>query len=328
MSDDKWFDDIVANIGENDSNQDVKDWLSCGFLPLNKAISGRYDGGFPVGRITEVFGGESSGKTLLATMALIETQRKEGVAVMLDYEHAFSVSRAEVLGLDTSKGKWIYKQPDTAEKGFTMLDTVCVAVNKNNPDKHVTVVIDSIAAMMTEEEMKAGYEAANMKTRLSLSVVMSTCLKPLSQLVNKTNVTLIFLNQTRSNPGVMFGDKETQPGGKAMKFYASVRGKIRKGKAVKDGDEIIGEEVFVKIIKNKVNPPFREAVYHSSFIDGIDLETSHLLAAKELGLVETSGNYLIWDGKKSYPKVLAAMMKGAPAEYAKLLALFKDEEVE
>ena len=204
-----FIDKIYKEIGESDFNQDVKDWLSTGLLPLNRAISGKYDGGFPVGRITEIYGGASSGKTLLATRACIETQAKDGLAVFLDYEHAFSLSRAKSLGLLDEKYMWIYKQPQTAEEGFRIVEFIANTVRQENPDKFVTVIVDSIASMVTKEELETGYGESNMRTRLSLPAAMSESLKKIAPVVSKTNITLIFLNQTRDNPGVLFGDKTT-----------------------------------------------------------------------------------------------------------------------
>jgi protein RecA len=311
-------------VGENDSNQDVSDYLSSGLLNLNKAISGYYRGGFPVGRISEIYGGESSGKTLMATMAMIETQKKGGIAVMLDFEHAFSVSRAEELGLNTDQG-WIYKQPETAESGFVWLKEICEKIREHKDNTHITFVIDSIAAMTTVAELEAGFDGGNMKTRLSLPTLMSTSCKLLAGIISNTNATLIFLNQTRDNPGVMFGDKETQPGGKAMKFYASLRIRLGKRKKIKgEADQIIGEEIVAKTIKNKVYRPFIDTEYHSNFETGIDLETSHINAAILDGLLKKTGAHVEWKGKKHYVKALATAMRKDPAQYEALLAHFKD----
>jgi protein RecA len=321
----KGMDEIFKLIGGSDSNQDVKDWLTTGVLPLNHAMSGSYfDGGFPVGRISEIYGGESSGKTLMATIALIETQRKGGLAVFYDFEHAFMVSRAITLGLDTDSNKWIYKQPETAEKGFSDIESIATLMTKHDPTRHVTVVIDSVASMVTEAEMKAGYEDSNMKTKLSLSALMSPALKLLAGLVSRTNVTLIFLNQTRTNPGVMFGDSESQPGGKAMKFYASLRIRLSKTGKIKEGDKIIGENVRAQCIKNKVHIPFEIATYQSNFETGIDLETTHINYLKELGALGDSSGYVEFEGKKRRVKELAKMCRDDKKINDKLIALFKE----
>jgi len=317
-------DDLLSEIGANDANQDVSDWLSTGVLPLNKAISGKYHGGFPVGRITEIYGGESSGKTLMATMAMIETQKRGGVAALLDFEHAFSVSRGEELGLITDPTQWVYKQPTTAEEGFSISEKICNLVRKHGSDRHVTIVSDSIASMVTKAELEAGFEEGNMKTRLSLPVAMSTSLKILSGIISKTNVTAIFLNQVRDNPGVMFGDKESQPGGKAMKFYASLRLRLGKAGKIKDGDNITGEEIVARTIKNKVYRPFLECRYHSSFDTGIDLPTTHILALSEMGLMGESKGFYLFDGKKYRMKELVGIMNEDAGAYTRLLEMFVD----
>jgi recombination protein RecA len=319
-------DDIIKEIGVNDSNQDVSDWLSTGVLPLNKIMSGKYRGGFPVGRVTEIYGGESSGKTLMATMAMKETQKRDGVAALLDFEHAFSLSRAEELGLITDPAHWIYKQPTTAEEGFSIAEKICNLVRKHGSDRHVTLVFDSIASMVTKAELEAGFEDGNMKTRLSLPVLMSTSLKMLSGIISRTNVTAIFLNQTRDNPGIMFGDKESQPGGKAMKFYASLRIRLGKSGKIKDGDNITGEEVVAKTIKNKVFRPFLDCSYHSSFSKGIDLPTTHILALAGMGLMGDSKGFYAFEEKKYRLKDLVALMNEDAEAYERLLSMFVDEE--
>jgi len=320
------IDKIYKEIGENDLNQDVKDWLGSGFLPLNECISGKYDGGFPVGRITEIFGAESCGKTLLATMALIETQKKGGIAVFLDYEHAFSLSRAKQLGLNDSKDQWIYKQPETAEDGFKMIEAIANAVRDADSSKYITVIVDSIASMMTKEELDADYDESTMKTKLSLASVLSASLKKLASLVNKTNITLILLNQIRDNPGVMFGEKEKTSGGRALKFYCSTRIKLSKIGKIKDGDKIIGEKVVAQIVKNKVFEPFKTCEYISNFKDGIDLVGSHIAYAKDLGLLGSTKGWVEWAGKKFRENELINALKDNEEEYNKLLQIIKQGE--
>lgn len=323
-----YMDEIDKVIGGNDSQQDVSHFLTTGILPLNKAISGSYFGGIPVGRITEIYGKESSGKTLLATMAMIETQRKGGIAMFLDHEHAFSVSRAKKLGLDDGKTKWIYKQPMTAEESFIHIEKVANIVRDNDPERFVTVVLDSIASLVTKEELGTEYGDGNMRTRSSLSMVMSESLKKLASVVNKTNITLIFLNQVRDNPGVMFGDKQKTPGGNAMKFYASTRIKLSKGSKVKDKEgTIVGEEVTAEVVKNKVYEPFHTANYHSSFKEGVNLYTSHIAALEEHGVFGSSKGWYEFDGKKhqgigNFEKHI----RETAGAYDKLLDMFKEIE--
>lgn len=319
-----FIDAIYKEIGENDSNQDVKNWLSTGILPLNKAISGKYSGGFPVGRITEVYGGESSGKTALLTAAFVETQKQGGLAMLLDYEHAFSVSRGRTLGLNTDKTMWIYKQPETAEVGFKMLEFVANEVRKYDSDKFITVGIDSVASMQTQAELEADYGDANMKSRLSLPQVMSDSLKKLATLVNNTNITLIFLNQTRANVGVLFGDKDKTSGGNALKFYASTRIKLSKHGKIKDDDKFIGEHIEAQIIKNKVFEPFGVAKYQSNFRNGVNAEATHIDELAEMGLLGETKGWLEWKDKKYRQSELERLLKNDRAMYEELLTLFKD----
>lgn len=318
------IDAIYKEIGESDYNQDVKDWLGTGYMPLNKIIGGRYDAGFPVGRVIEIFGGPSSGKTLLATMACIQTQKKDGLAVFLDHEHAFSLSRAVSVGLDQDRYRWIYKQPTTAEESFKWIETIAELVRKEHPDKFVTVIIDSVASMITKAELETEYGAETMKTRLELPLLLSSALKKLSRIVSKTNVTLILLNQTRDNPGVMFGDKKSTPGGNALKFYASVRVKLTKTGKVKDDDNrIIGDKVRAEVIKNKVFEPFYTTEYVTNFTCGINLVRSHIEDLKKLKAFGGSGTWIEFGGEKYQGlKKLEEAIATTPGLYADLLALY------
>jgi recombination protein RecA len=319
------IDKIYKQIGENDANQDVTDWLGTGLLHLNEAISGHIGGGVPAGRIIEIYGGPSSGKTLLATMIMIETQKKGGIAIFLDHEHAFSISRAKTLGLSDDRSVWIYKQPDTAEDSFAIIEFVCDILRKDPKykDKHITIIVDSVAHMVTKSELETDYGDENMKTRLSLPVVMSTSLKKVSAKVSKTNATLVFLNQTRVNPTVMFGDKESQPGGNALKFTASVRIKLRKGAKVKDdASEIIGEAVHAEVVKNKVFEPFKTTEYVTHFQNGINLELSHIEELHRRKLLGNTQGWLELDGKKYRKAQLVELCKSDAKAYSALLSKF------
>jgi len=316
------IDSIIAQIGGSDANQDVSDWLSTGLLQLNEAISGDIGGGVPVGRVTEIYGGESSGKTLLATMAMIETQRKGGLAVFLDHEHAFSISRARKLGLSDSRDIWLYKQPETAEQSFGVIETVCDMVNKNGITKHITIVVDSVGSMVTEMELEADWGSENMKTRLSLATFLSGGLKKIVPKISKTNVTLIFLNQIRVNPTVVFGDKETQPGGKALKFFASLRIKLFKGAKYKIDEEIVGENITAEVVKNKVFEPFRRAQYITHLTNGINLELSHIEELERRKKLGATAGWCELDGKKYRKKELVEKAKADPGVNIALKALF------
>jgi len=241
---------------------------------------------------------------------------------MLDYEHAFSLSRAVQLGLSIDKSLWIFKQPETAEQGFGWIEAMANIVREADSDKYITVVIDSVASMITKEEADAGYDGVNMKVRLSLASVMSQSLKKLGSLVNNSNVTLLFLNQTRDNPGIMFGDKKITAGGNALKFFSSVRVKLNKNGKIKDGDVIVGESVNATVIKNKVTEPFRECEYQGSFKEGINLYGSHIDALFEMGLLGDSKGYVEFGGVKMRSKELEKICREQPEKYSELLAMF------
>lgn len=320
--------DLYKSIGNNTEIQDVSDWLDTGVLQLNKAIGGKYDRGFPVGRIIEIYGGESSGKTLISTFALKSTQERGGLAVFLDYEHAFSLNRAKALGLADAPEKWVYRQPDTAEEGFQIIEKVVELARKYDAKKPITIVVDSVASMMTKAELEADYDESNMKTKLSLAALLSPSLKKLASLVNKSNITLIFLNQVRDNPGVMYGDKESTPGGRALKFYASVRIKLRKGDKIKGSDDsIIGQRVIAQVVKNKVAPPFSEAEYDGSFTEGVNLVSTLIDALLDEELLTKAGAYIqLPDGSKKYRSVLEKELKADKAKYDALLKSVLDAE--
>lgn len=326
MSDD-WLKAIHKEIGENDANQSVSSWLSTGYLPLNKIMSGRYDGGFPVGRMTEVFGASSSGKTIMCVMAGIETQKRDGLFVFLDYEHAFYMEYAQTLGLDVNPSKWIYKQPNTAEEGFKIIEFICNHVRKEGIAKPVTIVLDSVASMVPKDTLEAGFDGLNMKTKLSLASLASACLPSITSIISKTNTTLLCINQTRDNPGVLYGEKTTTPGGHAWKFYSSMRVKLTKGAKVTEANEtsdkaIIGENVTVSIVKNKTAPPLQTCKYISSFQEGINFYASHINALHEMGLLGNKRGWFTLDGKKYRSKDFEEACREDVNLYISLLKLF------
>jgi recombination protein RecA len=319
--------DIHKELGESDFNQDVSGWLSTGVLPLNKAISGRYDGGIPMGRVTEISGLESTGKTLIAQMVMNETQKIGGLAVFLDYEHSFSISRARQVGMSDDANQWFYKQPENAEKGFEIAEFIAKKVRDNDKDIPVTIVFDSIAAMSTQSEVEASYGNMNMNTHTSLAKFLATALKLLVPVISKTNVTILFLNQIKDSPGKMFGPSTTTPGGKAMKYHASVRIEIAKGKPIEENKEIIGINARVKTIKNKVYAPFKECEYRGSFTEGIDLVGTHIDYAAKIGLLGNSKGWVEWNGEKMRRADLTSILKSDKEQYEKFLELFVDDEI-
>lgn len=319
-------DDLAKEFGLSDENQDVSQWLDTGLLPLNKIISGRYDGGFPVGRISEVYGLESCGKTAIATVVMAETQKRGGFAVFLDYEHSFSLSRAKTLGLQDQPDQWLYKQPTTAEEGFLLVERIIELVRKHSSDRMITIVIDSVASMMTQSQVDASFGKANMHTMISLPRVLSGALPKLAKLINDSNVTLILLNQIRDNVSALgYGEKTKTPGGNAVRFYCSVRIQLTKiGKLEKSG-AIYGERIKAFTRKNKVAPPLKDCVYNFNFETGVDFATSHIESAKDAKLIEASGGWVPYKGKKRRIGELVEHLNSNPDEYAEFLGeTFKD----
>ena len=309
--------EIEKKLGPPEEAEEVVGYISTVILPLNHILSGSYMGGVPVGRITEICGGESSGKTALATMILAETQRKGGVAVFLDLEHALDAKRASVFGLNSEdQSSWIYRKPETAEAAFKGIEGIAELAEAGTIKKDVTIVVDSVAAMNTIAELEADYDELNMKTNLSLSMTLSRCLKRISGVISRHNITLILLNQLRDNPGIMYGDKEKTSGGRALKFYCSTRLKLSKsGKIVDEDKQFTGENINAVVIKNKVYRPWRECKYSSSFTYGVDLVDTHVAFADGLGLLGTSKGWVEYNGQKMRRKELVTKMREDKAEY-------------
>ena len=244
-------------------------------------------GGYPRGRIVEIYGPESSGKTTLAIHAMAEVQKQGGIAAIIDAEHAFDRFYAEKLGVNTND--LLIAQPDCGEQALDIADELIRSAAVD------LVVIDSVAALTPKAEIEGdmGDNKVGLHARL-----MSQALRKLTATINKTNTTCIFINQLREKIGVMFGNPETTTGGNALKFYASVRLDIRKSTAIKDGDEILGNQVRVKVIKNKVAPPFKKAEFDLMFNEGISRVGELIDMGVELGILTKSGSWFSYDGKK------------------------------
>ncbi len=272
----------IMRLGE-DKIEDVA-VIPTGSVGLNVALG---VGGYPRGRVIEIYGPESSGKTTLAIHAMAETQKQGGIAAIIDAEHAFDRFYAEKLGVDTNN--LLIAQPDCGEQALDIADEL---IRSSAVD---LVVIDSVAALTPKAEIEGemGDNKVGLQARL-----MSQALRKLTATINKTQTTCIFINQLREKIGVMFGNPETTPGGNALKFYASVRLDIRKIGQIKDGDNVIGNQVRVKVIKNKVAPPFRKAEFDLMFNEGISKVGELIDLGVENGVLTKSGSFYSYEGTK------------------------------
>ncbi|MBR1748828.1 MAG: recombinase RecA [Bacilli bacterium] len=272
----------IMKLGAQEHTQ--VDVTSSGSLALDIALG---VGGYPKGRIIEIYGPESSGKTTFALQAIAEVQKQGGRAAFIDAEHALDPVYAKNLGVDINE--LLLSQPDTGEQALE----ICEALVRSEAVN--IVVIDSVAALVPQAEIDGdmGDSHVGLQARL-----MSQALRKLSGTINKTKTTAIFINQLREKVGVLFGNPETTPGGRALKFYATIRLDVRRGEQIKAGDQVIGNRTNIKVVKNKVAPPFRTASVDIMYGEGVSREGEVIDIASDLNILEKSGAWYSYNGEK------------------------------
>ena len=301
-----------------DDNIEKVDVIPTGSIGLNAALG---VGGYPKGRIIEIYGPESSGKTTLAIHAIAEAQKQGGIAAFIDAEHAFDRFYAAKLGVDVNS--LLISQPDNGEQALEIADQL---IRSSAVD---IIVIDSVAALTPKKEIEGemGDNVVGLQARL-----MSQALRKMTSTISKTSTTCIFINQLREKIGVMFGNPETTTGGNALKFYSSVRLDIRRVTSIKDGDEVIGNQVRVKIIKNKVAPPFRKAEFEITFGEGISKTGEIVDLGVEYGIISKSGSWFSYNdtrlaqGRDAVKKVIKDNPELADEIEAKIMQTIEDKE--
>ena len=272
--------------GSDTTPTDIKDFVSTGSTLLNLAISNKPNGGIAVGRITEINGLESSGKSLIGAHILAETQRKGGVAVYMDTETSVSREFLEAIGIDVSN--MLYLHLETIEDIFEAIEKIVVKIRESDRDRLVTILVDSLAAATTKVELEADFEKDGWAT--SKAIIISKAMRKITQMIGRQKIALVFTNQLRQKLGVMFGDPWTTSGGKALPFHASTRLRLKNVGQIKDKkNNTIGMKMRAQVIKNRLGPPMRHADFNLYFESGIDDDGSWLQVLKDHKLLKQGG---------------------------------------
>ena len=303
--------------GSDVTPTDITDFVSTGSTMLDLAISNKPNGGIAVGRITEINGLESTGKSLVGAHILAETQKKDGVAVYIDTETSVSHDFLEVIGIDVSK--MLYLHLETVEDIFEAIEEIVLQVRGSDKDRLVTILVDSLAGATTKIELDADFDKDGWAT--AKAIIVSKALRKITQMIGRQRVVLVFTNQLRQKLGVMFGDPWTTSGGKALPFHASTRIRLKNKGQIKDSKKnVIGMTILAQVVKNRLGPPLRKAEFPLYFESGIDDEGSWLTIMKEHGIAKVAGAWYtlpiidletgeILEEKKFQSKDFADMLK-------------------
>lgn len=334
-------DEIAAALGglaKHDEQSTVTHFLDTGYPPLNYALASRWDGGLPVGRIVEIYGPESSGKTAIATMAMISAQKAGGYAGFSDHERSFQQYLAEGMGLDPHPGRFLYRKPNTFEESLALCVEVAMTLRDKKliaPEAPICWVFDSLAFMTPNSafyDPKTGKPKPlgqrSMHDNTALARATSANFPAFAQLCDDLGICAIFLNQIRLNIGIVYGNPETTPGGKTPKYVFSTRislgaTKVQKGKGSEA--EVMGTEITARMVKNKVARPFQTATFRLDYTDEgqarFNFHRSMIEFLKEEKILKESAGWIEWEGKKYYASVLADKLMNEPDGYDKLKAL-------
>jgi recombination protein RecA len=320
-------------IGNGRQVEEPLVYLDTGYPPLNHIISGRYNGGLPAGRIYEISGGSSTGKTALATKLMVEAQAKGGFAIFCDWEKSFSIELAKQFGLNVDPGYFSWFAPATWEEGNSKAMQIAAMVRDSNAIEEnapIVVILDSIAAAVPRSQLEdkdgneRGIDEYTMNDTTALARVTSTTLKVIKTLADRHRVTLVYLNQTRTKPGVAYGDPTTTPGGVAMEFYADARLRLTRSQMKDKEKNFIGQEITAKAIKSKFTAPFKECSLNLMFNGEaayFDVETSLVEHLCEIGVLKKEKGYIhLPSGDKVTVKDFAQKARDS-GQYDKLVAM-------